>query len=298
MGRYQSGQLGQTVNLLAFAFVGSNPTRPTKEKYSFVFEARFTNSPDKPGITDLFSSSVFARSAYFIADDLTYNSWLMAGIYRPMFGHYTPDHTSLSQTITGLDQNLRFKAVGIGSAPNVPFINVHVVETMGTDNEKGLIANVGGRFVTLSASIKLSLLKTTKDVAIGPTLFPVNKSIVALSGGLMGNKYILNFEATAFNIEDLPNSINSGSVYTFEYKIRLKKEHYFILNYALSNTATDGREGDASEIMIGEKSFLYPGVEIETLYIKRSERIANLTQTGQPQNNASDTIQVQLHLFF
>ena len=29
MGRYQSGQLGQTVNLLALAFVGSNPTRPT-----------------------------------------------------------------------------------------------------------------------------------------------------------------------------------------------------------------------------------------------------------------------------
>ena len=29
-GRYQSGQLGQTVNLLAFAFVGSNPALPTK----------------------------------------------------------------------------------------------------------------------------------------------------------------------------------------------------------------------------------------------------------------------------
>ncbi|KKT96916.1 MAG: hypothetical protein UW98_C0031G0015 [Parcubacteria group bacterium GW2011_GWC2_45_15] len=29
MGRYRSGQTGQTVNLLAFAFVGSNPTRPT-----------------------------------------------------------------------------------------------------------------------------------------------------------------------------------------------------------------------------------------------------------------------------
>ena len=29
MGRYQSGQLGQTVNLLAFAFVGSNPALPT-----------------------------------------------------------------------------------------------------------------------------------------------------------------------------------------------------------------------------------------------------------------------------
>ncbi len=29
MGRYQSGQLGQTVNLLAHAFVGSNPALPT-----------------------------------------------------------------------------------------------------------------------------------------------------------------------------------------------------------------------------------------------------------------------------
>ena len=30
MGRYQSGQLGQTVNLLADAFVGSNPALPTR----------------------------------------------------------------------------------------------------------------------------------------------------------------------------------------------------------------------------------------------------------------------------
>ena len=29
MGRYRSGQTGQTVNLLAFAFQGSNPCLPT-----------------------------------------------------------------------------------------------------------------------------------------------------------------------------------------------------------------------------------------------------------------------------
>ena len=29
MGRYQSGQMGQTVNLLAYAFGGSNPSPPT-----------------------------------------------------------------------------------------------------------------------------------------------------------------------------------------------------------------------------------------------------------------------------
>ena len=29
MGKYQSGQMGQTVNLLAYAFGGSNPSPPT-----------------------------------------------------------------------------------------------------------------------------------------------------------------------------------------------------------------------------------------------------------------------------
>ena len=30
MGKYQSGQMGQTVNLLSFDFGGSNPSLPTK----------------------------------------------------------------------------------------------------------------------------------------------------------------------------------------------------------------------------------------------------------------------------
>ncbi len=32
MGKYQSGQMGQTVNLLAYAFGGSNPSLPTLAK--------------------------------------------------------------------------------------------------------------------------------------------------------------------------------------------------------------------------------------------------------------------------
>ena len=32
MGKYQSGQMGQTVNLLAYAFGGSNPSLPTPIK--------------------------------------------------------------------------------------------------------------------------------------------------------------------------------------------------------------------------------------------------------------------------
>ena len=32
MGKYQSGQMGQTVNLLAYAFGGSNPSLPTENQ--------------------------------------------------------------------------------------------------------------------------------------------------------------------------------------------------------------------------------------------------------------------------
>ena len=31
-GKYQSGQMGQTVNLLAYAFGGSNPSLPTQKE--------------------------------------------------------------------------------------------------------------------------------------------------------------------------------------------------------------------------------------------------------------------------
>ena len=33
LGRYQSGQMGQTVNLLVFTFGGSNPSLPTLFQY-------------------------------------------------------------------------------------------------------------------------------------------------------------------------------------------------------------------------------------------------------------------------
>ena len=36
-GSYQSGQMGQTVNLLAYAFGGSNPSLPTNKVKAFLF---------------------------------------------------------------------------------------------------------------------------------------------------------------------------------------------------------------------------------------------------------------------
>ena len=56
-GRYQSGQLGQTVNLLADAFVGSNPALPTKAGVAQLVE----HQPSKLRVAD--SNSV-SRSTF------------------------------------------------------------------------------------------------------------------------------------------------------------------------------------------------------------------------------------------
>ena len=45
MGKYQSGQMGQTVNLLAYAFGGSNPSLPTKKTDSFITICFFISLP-------------------------------------------------------------------------------------------------------------------------------------------------------------------------------------------------------------------------------------------------------------
>ena len=44
MGKYQSGQMGQTVNLLAYAFGGSNPSLPTKLKRGSFYKSRVNST--------------------------------------------------------------------------------------------------------------------------------------------------------------------------------------------------------------------------------------------------------------
>ena len=45
MGSYQSGQMGQTVNLLALAFGGSNPSLPTKFFFFFKTDGKVHHYP-------------------------------------------------------------------------------------------------------------------------------------------------------------------------------------------------------------------------------------------------------------
>lgn len=52
MGRYQSGQMGQTVNLLASAYGGSNPPRRIKTMKNFKEQPKIERKIDKARIPD------------------------------------------------------------------------------------------------------------------------------------------------------------------------------------------------------------------------------------------------------
>ena len=58
-GKYQSGQMGQTVNLLAYAFGGSNPSLPTTlESINFMILSFLLPSVNTPYLLPVYSGSV------------------------------------------------------------------------------------------------------------------------------------------------------------------------------------------------------------------------------------------------
>jgi hypothetical protein len=77
---------------------------------NLVWESRFLSDPRATDVWDeAYTSRSSVRSAYALVDDLPYHGYAMYGIYRPLFGNFDPDHTSLFARATGLDHNATFK---------------------------------------------------------------------------------------------------------------------------------------------------------------------------------------------
>ncbi|MBT4763134.1 MAG: hypothetical protein HOO06_15685 [Bdellovibrionaceae bacterium] len=263
--------------------------RPVREKYSLVFESRFLNIPGNSDLDQTFTTSSRIRSAYFIADDLMYNSWVMAGLYRPMFGNYTADHTTLSQKISDLDQNTVFKSVGFGTAPNVPFFNIHFIQPLKNttySQDSGYIINAGGRFVSYSANIKLSYMSTKR------TAEELINDLTSLTlGGMWKDRLISVFELLNFKIEESRGVIDAGSVVTLENKYRFWRENYVTLDLQSANTLSSRKEGTATQYSLGIKSYLLSGTKVELAYVLRKEESPAATVE-------INGIQMQGHIYF
>lgn len=268
--------------------------RPVREKISLVLEHRYINSPNNKDLEEAFTSSSQVRSAYLIADDLWWNTWFMAGLYRPMFGNYVPDHNALAQEMAFGTQSYKtiYKAAGIGGSPNVPYANVHMIAPMANTNysqDTGFVANLGARAVTKSMSLNLSYWNTSNESS-GDKLV---KQMLSISGGLMFARLVLSGEWLRVDEEFQPGKKDGGNVVTLDAKYRLWRENYLTTTYAYSNVSRSPRlkTGKASEVSVGLKTFLYSGMEFEILAINRPTEF-NGVKTDEK------LMQGQLHLFF
>lgn len=263
--------------------------RPLPRYLSAVFESRFLNGPGNENLLQAFTTEARVRSAYALVDDLPYNSHVQYGLYRPMFGYYSPDHYSLSQEISGLGVRSVFRGLSVGAAPNIPFGNIHFIfpnPTPSFDQSSGVVVNLGGRWVTLGISAALSYWNTTTQGT--PKL---TKEMIAFSAGFVVGPVIYNGELLRINQEFAEGLYDLGTVMTHELRTRVWRDNYFMVHYAYSNIARNLKEGWAAEYMAGVMSYLIPGIRAELLYIHRKN--ATLAATDN-----DDSIQWQLHAYF
>jgi hypothetical protein len=271
---------------------------PVPQSLDFVYEARFMQGPrDNDFFADhgklVFGGVPFMRSAYGIWRNLPYNTYLMAGVYRPLFGYMTPDHTALGQKIAGFNQYTRHGAMTLGAAPNVPFVNLHGIFPYKKDGEyggssRGFAANLGGRFVTLGASIMASYWQTVDKFGEVET----TRRLGSLNIGFSLDDLIVNFDYLRIAREVQPDEWARAPVYTVDIKHRLFREHYLTGTYEdspeLNLKLTEGWTRYRS---LGFKSFWYAGLETELLYRLKSQLHAN------DQSTKDRFIQLMVHIY-
>ncbi len=289
--------------LMAFDF--GIAVKPFMHNLSFVFEQRNFNTTLDPEWDAVFTRGI-TRSAYVKLNELPYNTYAMAGAYRPMFGGYNPNHRALRETvlfgqaagIQGGSQNAVYEGISVGGAPNVPFFNMSYLfkGSPGIGNQsEGVVINVGARAVTNGYSGMLSYWKTDREA--GGNNF-ATQMFGATGGFNFFNRYIGNGEIVLFEIDTLGSGSNivrnKGYLLDLDLKYRVWRELYPQIKYAISNVTRQLSEGSSQEISIGAKFFALAGLELELLYTLGDETVRSPTTA----NNDYTYFTLQTHIFW
>jgi len=270
--------------------------RPIFKNVHFVYEARVINGPVNASL-DSSLKNEFTRSLYAMVDDLPYNVFVMGGFYRPNFGNMGADHYALAQVLTastineGKPYKLLFKAVSIGTAPNVPYANLHLIardvsKDPGKDGTQGVVVNTGLRFVSFGASINYSLWYTKNGIELE------DKTSILHSWHLLGTvgRFILGVELLSLTRDNATEDYRRGSVISYEAKFRFWRENYLTLDYAVANTAQDLSAGESKQLKLGLKSFLFPGWEYSLQWSLDNTLVQNRKQS-------QTTVLSMLHMY-
>ncbi|MFW7377771.1 MAG: hypothetical protein ACOH5I_03040 [Oligoflexus sp.] len=252
--------------------------RPLRHTH-FVYESRFFGRPIGQRV-DLIPGTEKTRSMYAMVDDLPWNGYVMYGYYKPLFGNYTPDHTSLAQVMvsnvtTGQGNTARniYRALSLGSAPNVPFGNLHYISKRVGDNrnenETGFAGNFGLRFVSFGLQVTYSFWATQDETDKANTK---QVEMHAFEARGTYQDYIVGIEAVSMARDDPTQDFREGGVITLEGKYRFWLENYATLEYAIANTGADLTPGTANQIKIGSRHFLIPGFNLTFQYTKENNK--------------------------
>lgn len=281
--------------------------RPLKKYLSFVYEGRAINSTvsDPSSMDRLFGTSggAFTRSAYLMLDDLWYNSYMQYGFYRPLFGLYSPNHNAMMADFTDMGYNTVVKALGIGTAPNVPFAMFnYIMPTQGAPSsdisaEGGFALTGGLRFVSFGAHLQGTYWETSTEEG----LLPRKRLMYNINAGtsLFNNHLIINGELTS--IRKNQGQTDEMKVIAVDAKLRFWREMYLQASLAqanasnaiLNSTSTTGiSPGSGREMAFGFKIFTVAGLEIDSLLAEKVYSEDNFGETKE------ETLTFQMHAYF
>ena len=281
--------------------------RPLYHNVSLVYESRIQGSPAANTHYEDFLLSARTRSLYAMVDDLPFNTFVMGGYYRPLFGNYVPDHYSLGQEMTSYamsgktqNYNLLYEAVSIGTAPNVPYLNLHLIRknhsTPGDDADqtRGFATNLGARWVTLGASFNYSYWRTSDARADGAT---TQVEMHAVTGAARLFRTMTSLELLSTKRDTDTKDFRQGGVITLDTYTQVFKENYFTLMFAHANTTAEILPGEARQVKAGVRSFIIPGVDTSLALESRTDTTKD-PKTAVTTVAKTSGIEAQLHLFF
>ena len=246
--------------------------RPRHRNLHLVYEGRMLGSPHVDELRDQIDESR-TRSLYVMVDNLPFNVYVMYGLYRPLFGgNPMPDHRALPQSLTaqalqgGKAYTLQYHAMSIGTAPNVPYANLHLIAGRNLrfkyddkDTTRGVAVNVGLRFVTLGINTTYSFW------------FTRNKSdskrsrLHSASFGMQLWRTTAMLEALHLQRKDNSNK-DTGSVITLDTHTQLWRQIYLTAQYSWANVTADLTAGRAQQYRLGMRAFLLAGVDVSLNY--------------------------------
>ena len=276
--------------------------RPLYRNIHLVYESRMLGSPaDDAKYEDTLKQSL-TRSLYLMVDDLPYNVFVMGGYYRPLFGNYIPDHYAISQemttyAMTGSTKNygIVYSAVSVGTAPNVPYLNLHLIQKNvndPNDRTKGFALNTGLRFVTFGGSFNYSYW-STKDER------PDKVAAVQMHSVNAAAKYwrvVTSIEAVSLARDVDTEDFRQGGVWMLDTYTQIWRENYFTFAYSTANTTRDLMPGKTNQLKTGIKSFIIPGVEFTVSVDSRNETLGQ--KTGPAKNVKLSGYSGQMHVYF